>query len=107
MVAAAAANMGWRVTYLGTSLPAAEIAGAATQNKARAIALSLVYPEDDRTLADELTSLRRYLPADVKILAGGRAASAYGESLSRIGAMRIDDLNALTATLEGLRKRPS
>ena len=34
LVAAAAANLGWHVTYLGASLPAAEIAGAARQNRA-------------------------------------------------------------------------
>jgi len=107
MVAAAATNLGWRVTYLGVSLPAAEIAGAAIQNKARAVALSIVYPEDDRALGDQLTSLRRYLPGEIRILAGGRAAAAYNESLSAIGALRIGDLNALAATLEGLRKRPS
>jgi len=105
MVAAAAANLGWRVTYLGTSLPAAEIAGAAIQNKARAVALSLVYPEDDRAMGEELSSLRRYLPREIRILAGGRAASAYSEALNAIEAMRIGDLNALAATLEGLRKR--
>lgn len=107
MVAAAAANLGWRVTYLGASLPAAEIAGAAIQNKARAVALSIVYPEDDRGLGDELATLRRYLPGETKILAGGRAAPAYNEGLNAIGALRIADLNALAATLEGLRKRPS
>lgn len=105
MVAAAASNLGWRVTYLGTSLPAAEIAGAAIQNKARAVALSIVYPEDDREMAAELSNLRRYLPAETKILAGGRAALAYSEALSSIEALRIGDLNALAATLEGLRKR--
>jgi len=107
MVAAVAGNLGWRVTYLGTSLPAAEIAGAAIQNRARAVALSIVYPEDDQALGDELSSLRRHLPTEIKILAGGRASSAYNESLNAIGALRIGDLNALAATLEGLRKRPS
>jgi len=107
MVAAAAANLGWRVTYLGSSLPAAEIAGAAIQNKARAVALSLVYPEDDQALGTELSSLRRYLPTEIKIMAGGRAAPAYSEALNAIDALRIGDLNALAATLEGLRKRPA
>ena len=107
MVAAAAANLGWRVTYLGTNLAAAEIAGAATQNRARAVALSMVYPEDDQTLAVELSSLRRYLPPETRILAGGRAASAYSETLDTIGALRIADLHALAATLEGLRRRAS
>jgi DNA-binding transcriptional MerR regulator/methylmalonyl-CoA mutase cobalamin-binding subunit len=104
MVTAAAANLGWRVIYLGASLPAAEIAGAAIQNKARAVALSLVYPEDDATLADELANLRRYLPAEIKILAGGRAAEAYREALNRIGALHMPGLNSLMDSLDELRK---
>lgn len=107
MVAAAAANLGWRVTYLGTSLPAAEIAGAVRQNQARAVALSLVYPEDDSGLAAEILNLRRYLPAETKILAGGRAAFAYQEALNGIGALRIGSLESLAVTLQELRKRPN
>ena len=40
LVCAAAANIGWQVTYLGSSLPAEEIAGAARQNRARAVRFS-------------------------------------------------------------------
>lgn len=105
MVAAVAANLGWRATYLGTSLPAAEIAGAAVQNQARAVALSLVYPEDDRGMVEELANLRRYLPPEIKVLAGGRAAPAYHDALNRIGAQRIEDLDGLAAALDGMRKR--
>ena len=107
MVTAAASNLGWRVIYLGASLPAAEIAGAAIQNKARAVALSLVYPEDDATLGDELVNLRRYLPEGIKILVGGRAAEAYRDALNRIGALHMPDLNSLMDSLDGLRKGKS
>src|SRR4051812_32715899 len=61
LVGATAANLGWRVTYLGASLPAAEIAGAARQNRASAVALSLVYPEDDPRLEGEIIQLREAL----------------------------------------------
>ena len=87
MAAAAATNVGWMVTYLGTGLPPAEIAGAALQNGAKAIALSIVYPEDDPNLTTELQSLRKYLPHEVKILVGGRAAEGYKEVLNQIGAV--------------------
>ena len=53
LVGATAAHLGWQVTYLGASLPPAEIAGAAVQKRARAVALSLVYPEDDPWLPGE------------------------------------------------------
>jgi methylmalonyl-CoA mutase cobalamin-binding subunit len=92
------------VTYLGTSLPAAEIAGAARQNRARAVALSLVYPEDDPQLEGELMRLRESLPPEVRILVGGRATPAYRNALEKIGAVQIDDLTQVGATLDDLRK---
>lgn len=104
LAAAAAANLGWNVTYLGTSLPAAEIAGAAKQNNARAVALSLVYPEDDSRLDAELTRLRLMLPPEIILLAGGRAMPAYREALDQIGVLQIKDLAHLCATLEDLRR---
>ncbi len=100
----AAAHRGWRTIYLGTSLPAAEIAGAAAQNRTKAVALSIVYPEDDPGLAEELLSLRRFLPEKIKILAGGRAAAAYRETLTRIGAIQTEDLDEFCRQLDALRK---
>lgn len=104
MVAAAAADVGWRVTYLGTSLPAAEIAGAAIQNHARAVALSIVFPEDDPELPGELQQIHRCLPEGVTVLAGGRAALAYRQSLRSIGAIVCQDLDELYAKLAELRQ---
>lgn len=104
LVGAAAANLGWHVTYLGASLPAAEIAGAARQNRARAVALSLVYPEDDTRLEGELIRLHDALPAEVTLLVGGRAMPAYRAALEKIGARSMEDLTHLCATLDDLRK---
>jgi len=104
LVAAAAANLGWRVTYLGASLPAAELAGAARQNRARAVALSLVYPEDDARLEGELTRLRALLPAEMALLIGGRAMPAYRDTLEKIGAWQLKDLSHLCSVLDDLRQ---
>src|SRR5579883_3367267 len=104
MAGATAANLGWRVTYLGASLPAAEIAGAAQQNRARAVALSIVYPEDDPRLEGELKLLRELLPPQTAILIGGRATPAYRNGLEQIGAQQVNDLTQLGLTLDGLRK---
>ena len=104
LVGAAAANLGWHVTYLGASLPAAEIAGAARQNRARAVALSLVYPEDDPRLEGELTRLRELLPPEVALLTGGRAMPAYRDALDKIGALQMKDLAHLCSILDDLRK---
>lgn len=103
LAGATAANLGWRVIYLGPCLGAAEIAGAAQQNAARAIALSLVYPEDDPQLPAELIRLREFQP-DIPILAGGRAAPAYRATLDRVGAQLHGDLTEFGAALDRLRK---
>jgi DNA-binding transcriptional MerR regulator/methylmalonyl-CoA mutase cobalamin-binding subunit len=104
----AAAQVGWNTTYLGPSLPAAEIAGAAIQNNVMAVALSIVYPDDDPNLPAELTALRRFLPKQVKILAGGRAAESYLATLANIGATVTDDIGEFCNELDRLRrsKRP-
>lgn len=104
LVCATASNLGWRVLYLGASLPAAEIAGAAQQHNARAVALSLVYPEDDPALGDELIRLRALLPAGTALLAGGRATHAYAAALDRAGALQARDLAHLGRILDGLRR---
>jgi len=104
IVMAAAAQMGWRVTYLGSSLPAAEIAGAALQNQAKAVALSIVYPDDDPALPGELANLRRFLPPHVQILAGGRAANSYAAALREVKAIHPTSLLELSQVLEDLRR---
>jgi len=104
MINAAAAQVGWRTTYLGASLPAAEIAGAAVGSGATAVALSIVYPEDDPYLPAELIRLRSFLPDEVKILSGGRGAAAYNETLARIGALQPDGIDAFSQQLDVLRK---
>lgn len=103
MAGVAAAHLGWRVTYLGAALPAAEIAGAATQCRAVAVALSIVYPADDPQLPEELRSLRRLLPPEIGILVGGAAAPSYGQVLAEIGAIRSESLDAFIAVLDRIR----
>jgi MerR family transcriptional regulator, light-induced transcriptional regulator len=93
LASAAASSLGWRVTYLGTNLPAAEIAGVVTQNKAKALGLSIVFPENDPNLEDELRRLRKFLPAHVKIVVGGRACGGYQSALNDIGAFVCHDIN--------------
>lgn len=102
--AVAAASEGWRTVYLGPNLPAEEIARAALQDRARAVALSIIHPADDPRLGPELLKLRRGLGNGVAIIVGGRAASGYDDILNEIGAARLPDLRALRARLEGLRK---
>ena len=103
MATALAAEQGWRAIYLGPSLPAAEIAGAALQNHARVVALSIVYPADDANVERELYDLRRFLPADVALLIGGRAAEHYRDALEANGAIFVNDLARLQVELAKIR----
>lgn len=103
MAAVTAGAQGWHVTYLGPNLPAEEIAAGAKQNKARAVALSIIYPADDPLLAQELRKLRRLLGHEILLIVGGRAANNYDEVLREIAAVRMDSVAAFRSQLEALR----
>ncbi len=105
LVAATADNHGWRVSYLGPSLPSEEIAGAALVSGARAVALSIVYPEDDDLLDADLRKLRLLLPPEVALITGGRAAPAYASVLDEIQAIQLHDLAAFCVVLDELVNR--
>ena len=79
MVAMLAAMHGWGVLYLGTDLPAEEIAYAVTNTGADLLMLSITNL-DPETSERELAAIERAVPARVKILAGGQAAKALPES---------------------------
>jgi methylmalonyl-CoA mutase cobalamin-binding domain/chain len=104
VVAATAAAEGWRVTYLGTDLPAEDISEAAIRTRARAVALSVVFPAGDAALVDELRRLRTVLPKDVTLVVGGAVASTYSEVLNEIGAEQLSDLEDFRAQLRTLRR---
>jgi DNA-binding transcriptional MerR regulator/methylmalonyl-CoA mutase cobalamin-binding subunit len=103
LAAATAAAEGWRPTYLGPSLPADDIAAAAAQNQARAIALSLVYPGDDPHMKNELTRLSHLVPQNITVLVGGRSASSYRSTIEALGFVYIDNLDDFRSRLEDLR----
>lgn len=103
IIAVTAASEGWNVTYLGANLPSEEIAGAVKQNNCKAVILSIVYPEDDPVLVQEIRKLRRSLPENVSIIVGGRASVSYEKVLNEIDALRVDSLYKIRTTLESLR----
>ena len=106
LVAATAAAEGWRVTYLGVNLPGPEIAAAAVRTGARAVALSLIYPDNDPTLGSQLEALRRSLPAGVTLLVGGSAAPAYQVEVEAAQGQVATDLAELRGALHRLASRP-
>jgi len=103
IVATIASANGWQVTYLGASLPAEEIALAATQKPTTAIALSLVYPADDPNLRSELIKLKQNLPDNMPLLIGGCVANHYRDIIQEIGAIEIPNISVLQQQLARLR----
>jgi DNA-binding transcriptional MerR regulator/methylmalonyl-CoA mutase cobalamin-binding subunit len=99
LAAATAAAEGWRVIYLGPSLPAQEIAAAAKATRARAVGVSVVLAESRRTLAAELSALREALPPSVPLLVGGAGARDVAVESEAGETLRLKDLEELRAAL--------
>jgi DNA-binding transcriptional MerR regulator/methylmalonyl-CoA mutase cobalamin-binding subunit len=97
--AIAAASAGWKVLYLGSDLPASDIAGAALASGAKAVALSLVFGDAGDSVGAELLSLRRLLPASVPIIAGGAAAGMYSDEIEAIGGVTLETFEQLRLRL--------
>ncbi|MCW8813736.1 MAG: MerR family transcriptional regulator [Chlorobium sp.] len=99
-----AASSGWKVIYLGASLPAEEISSVVSYLNARVVALSIIYPNDDPHLKQELKKLHQLLPAGVSMIAGGRAANGYYDVLDEIGAVIVKNTKQLRMELEAIRE---
>jgi len=93
LVAATSSALGWQTIYLGPNLPAEEIAAAAEMKKSNLISLSIIYPPADKDMGEELRKLRRLLPDEVELIAGGRAVHTYDNILQEIQATVIDSLS--------------
>lgn len=101
-----AKKLGWNVTYLGASLPAIEIASAAIKRKARAVALSIIYPADDPHLEEELETLSKHIPSKTSILAGGRSATNYQSCFDRLDISHVTSVTHFNEALIALREAP-
>jgi len=103
VVAATAASVGWRVTYLGADLPVADIAGAVRTTGASAVALSLTHPADDPQMPGNLQVLRAALPPRTALIVGGIAAPSYATALADSGALLLRNMASLRTILLSLR----
>lgn len=76
MAAVAAAVDGWHVTWLGTDLPAAEIAGAARRDPPDLVGISVASRDGNGVVSAEVQQLRTAIDPDIPLLLGGRGAAA-------------------------------
>jgi methanogenic corrinoid protein MtbC1 len=103
MVAGAVAlEEGWRVVYLGASLPAEEIARAVAMLNAPVVGVSMV----NRNVTDAVAgveALTRLMPASVRVLVGGAGAHVRADSLRAAGAEVLTELQDMRASLRAHR----
>lgn len=99
LTAAGATVEGWQVTYLGSDLPAEEIAMVAIETEARVVALSVTYITNRDQLLEELRTVRARVPADVAVLVGGIGAVTLKSDLAGTGIRVLEDLTELRAFL--------
>ena len=99
LAASTAYEAGWDVLYLGSDLPAEDIAAAINARGAKAVLLSLVFPHGDSRTVTELRELHNLLSPDFPILVGGQAAPSYSMVLSEIGALSFSTVEGLDEAL--------
>ena len=105
IVATAAVAEGWKVIYLGANLDYNEITSTVEKNNADALALSIVHPDDDIYLSDELINLRKNLGDDFLIIIGGRSSNGYQKAIDEIKAFHIHDLFTFRDILKNHRNK--
>lgn len=101
LAANAADEAGWDVIYLGPNLPAEEVAAGARQLAVDAVALSVIYSDNERHTQEEIRRLRGYLDPSIPIFVGGRAVVETGLSIESDGVHFIADLEEFQERLVG------
>lgn len=102
LAAAAAESVGWEAVYLGPDLPGDDIARAAVQTGARAVALGAVYAPEPEALTAEVRDLRARLPPSLTLIVGGVAFSGLEQELRKDRVISVSDLPEMMRLLEGL-----
>ena len=105
MAAATAGNEGWRVIYLGTDLPAAEIAESAVRTHARAIGLSMVFADKKSRIAADVRELESMIPSTTTLLIGGSGAKSVKHSHRRSQTILLESMSQLHTELRRLGRQ--
>jgi len=97
MVALVGADVGWNIHYFGPNLPPEEIASAAIQKNASAVALSIVHTLDGLKLIRELKRLMRSLGPGIRMIVGGKGAVAHRNHIEALGIPCVGNLRAFVS----------
>jgi len=99
VAAAAAAQEGWRVVYLGLEVPAEDIAAACRQTGAERVGLTMTWMPPGSDPWEEFRRLRSRLPTPVRLLIGGAEARRNPGFVIASGARGVADLPGLRSEL--------
>jgi DNA-binding transcriptional MerR regulator/methylmalonyl-CoA mutase cobalamin-binding subunit len=99
LAAVAAAEEGWRVTYLGADLPAADVALAAQARRARVVLLSVLLEDEAESTLAAVRTVRAALGDGPRILVGGPGAARAAEAIGGAGGTWLGGFDALRAAL--------
>ncbi|MFC1556928.1 MerR family transcriptional regulator [candidate division KSB1 bacterium] len=105
IAAITAMTEGWNAIYLGADLPAQEIIAAAKSQKARIIAVSLVFPEDNPDTRKELIELKKYIGDTLYLIAGGRASQSYRDLFNDSNALLMQNFGEFRLFLHAMTKK--
>lgn len=94
-----AATRGWKVIYLGTDLPAAEIVRAARIVKARVLALSLINSQNPNT-RQELLQIAEGVPSYTRVWLGGYESQQHRDIAEKANMIIVRDLDDLDDRLK-------
>ena len=97
LAALLASAQGWRVVFLGTDVPAAEIALAVRLTNARVLALSLA--TGHAGISDELSEVARLIPFSTRVWIGGAEAAKHTELITRANWILVRTLEELNDRL--------
>jgi cobalamin-dependent methionine synthase I len=99
-VAVIVQDLGWVPALVGANLPSEEIAAACDIIDPQLLALSITCRIDDAYMHGELQRLAHYLGGRCPIIAGGRAAPRYRDSIQAAGGTVCDTAEHLLSLLQ-------
>ncbi len=105
MTSFAAASEGWRTVFLGSNLPAEDIAAASLRVNAKAIALSIVYPDDDPILSSDIQKMGILVPKNIRLIFGGQSVYGYKKEIDGINGIIAGNMTALRNVMHSIRKK--
>jgi methanogenic corrinoid protein MtbC1 len=104
-IAVLVSTQGFRVIYIGSSVPAEEISGVLLMTDAIALILSITYPKDDHQLVNQLKMIEDYSDKDTLLIAGGSAAENYIQKLDNTQFTYTNDIDQLFKMLNDQREK--